>query len=63
MNYLFVINRIMNIKNIISNPYIFRFQIKIQREQSLIANKKIKNVKYNKMSNKKVIIKSIIKYV
>ena len=53
----------MNIKNIISNPYIFRFQIKIQREQSIIANKKIKNVKYNKMSNKKVIIKSIIKYI
>ena len=62
MNYLFVINRIMNIKNIISNPYIFRFQIKILREQSIIANKKIKN-EYNKMSNKKVIIKSIIKYV
>ena len=62
MNYLFVINRIMNIKNIISNSYIFRFQIKILREQSIIANKKIKN-EYNKMSNKKVIIKSIIKYV
>ena len=38
-----------------------RVPIKIQREESIIANKKVKNVKYNKMSNKKVIIKAINK--
>ena len=27
--------------------------IKIQREEGIIANKKVENVKYNKMSNKK----------
>ena len=36
-----------------------RIPVKITREQSKIANKKVKNVKYNKMSNKNSIKKAI----
>ena len=36
-----------------------RVPIKIEREESKIANKKVKNVHYNKMSNKKIIKKAI----
>ena len=36
-----------------------RVPIKIEREESKIANKKVKNVHYSKMSNKKVIKKAI----
>ena len=36
-----------------------RVPVKITREQSKIANKKVKNVKYNKMSNKNSIKKAI----
>ena len=36
-----------------------RVPIKIEREESKIANKKVKNVHYSKMSNKKIIKKAI----
>ena len=36
-----------------------RIPIKIEREESKLANKKVKNVHYSKMSNKKVIKKAI----
>jgi hypothetical protein len=36
-----------------------RVPIKIEREESKLANKKVKNVHYSKMSNKKVIKKAI----
>ena len=36
-----------------------RIPIKIEREESKIANKKVKNVHYSKMSNKKIIKKAI----
>ena len=48
-----ILNNISNISN--------RIPVKIQREESIIANKKIKNIKYNKISNKKIIIKAINK--
>ena len=38
---------------------ISRVPIKIEREESKIANKKVKNVHYSKMSNKKIIKKAI----
>ena len=38
---------------------ISRIPIKIEREESKIANKKVKNVHYSKMSNKKIIKKAI----
>ena len=50
-----------NVSNISNLSNLTRVPIKIQREESIIANKKVKNVKYNKMSNKKVIIKAINK--
>ena len=50
-----------NVSNISNFSNLTRVPIKIQREQSILANKKVKNVKYNKMSNKKVIIKAINK--
>ena len=50
-----------NVSNISNFSNLSRVPIKIQREESIIANKKVKNVKYSKMSNKKVIIKAINK--
>ena len=40
-----------------------RVPIKIEREESKIANKKVKNVHYSKMSNKKIIKKAILHLV
>ena len=41
------------------NSTLSRIPIKIEREESKLANKKVKNVHYSKMSNKKVIKKAI----
>ena len=53
-------NNITNMSNNISHySTLSRVPIKIEREESKIANKKVKNVHYSKMSNKKIIKKAI----
>ena len=59
-----LINNKHNNTTLISNntshySTISRIPIKIEREESKIANKKVKNVHYSKMSNKKIIKKAI----
>ena len=59
-----IINNKHNNTTLISNntshySTISRIPIKIEREESKIANKKVKNVHYSKMSNKKIIKKAI----
>ena len=59
-----MINNKHNNTTLISNntshySTISRIPIKIEREESKIANKKVKNVHYSKMSNKKIIKKAI----
>ena len=58
------VNKITNNTTLMSNnashySTLSRVPIKIEREESKIANKKVKNVHYSKMSNKKVIKKAI----
>ena len=59
IGFLFILNRINNNYSHIS----IRIPVKLTNEQSKIANKKVKNVKYNKMSNKNSIKKTFQKFV
>ena len=52
-------NNISSVNSAVNDSNMSRIPIKIKREECIIANQKVKNVKYSKMSNKNTIKKAI----